>query len=796
MFYGMMQDIRHAARALAKSPGFVLTALLSLALGIGINTSIYSVLHTAMERPVSGAEPQQLVDLSLKAPTGNMLFTFPEYEELRRRTRSFSDVMALMPGGYRIAGPSGPQMVSAVVTSANFFTAFRQRLLLGGGFTPDSGATDAVLSEKLWKSRFAADPAVLGKPLTVFEGAARLNYTIVGVVPADFRYSSMWSPDLILQFPADQALRGGRVRPLMLMARVKPGIAMPRAQAETEAVAAQLAPAFPESFGIARMSFWPKVRRDATSRAAAAIVQAVVGLVLLIACVNVMNLLLARRQQQRAEIATRLALGASAGRLTRQLLIESLLLAVPAALAGFAVAFGIMRTVESLPIPGMDGIRLFFYLDGKVFGFALCAGIAAALISGLWPARTAARLDLVPALKGGSGTVGRRKYGLRGALVAAQLALSLLGITAAAMLTRGVWKMTVYDRGVDPRRVMTATVWPLMNGYRDERAAEFRRGLEARLRSQPGVVDVTTAASVPGGDTRTQRVMHTGSPLLPAQETIAVRSNSIGPGFFRVFGIALLRGREPAALEAGKPVCVVNETLARRFWPGKEPLGQSLRIGGPKGADHAVIGVARDTEYDRNGGEFAPFLYLPRPANDFLTVFVLSAGKADSLADPVRRAVAAADPEMPIQSMGALAERLTGGPAAAELRLRAMVIGTLGATALLLSALGLYGVASYLAGRRTREIGIRLALGATRRDILRGILGDSLRLAAIGMAAGIVLSLIVCPLLTARLYGVKPNDPWVIAASCAILAATNIVAVWAPSWKACRLEASAALRHD
>ncbi len=799
MLSGIRQDIRYASRTLAKSPGFILTTLVSLALGIGINTAMFSVIHTAMDRPVSGRAPEELVDLSLSTPAGNMLFSFPEYQEIRSRTRVYSDVMALTTGRYRVSGGGRPEFVTALATTTNFFQGFGQQPVLGRGFAQDqANPKEVLLAQGFWKRRFAADPGVIGKPLVLYVGPTRLTYTIVGVLAHDFRYASMWRPDIVAPFPEDAALRKGDARSLNMMARVKPGSTMKQAQVETELLVRRLAPMFPESLGKAKLNFRPKVRRDGVTRTVAAIVQAVVGLILLIACANVMNLLLARHQERRFEMATRLALGASAGRLTRQLLTESLLLAVPSALAGYGVAVLTIHVVEKLPIPGLAGIDMFFYLDRTVLGFAMGAGVVASVIAGLWPARAASKLDLMPVLKGGGAAVGRRKFGLRGVLVAAQLALSMAGITAAAMLTRSVWNLNEFDPGVDPHKVLTATLWPIMNDYKEERAAQFRRDLEARVKALPGAQAVTFAALVPGGgENRSLKVVNNGSPLLPKQETLVVSSNSVAPRFFRTFGIQLLRGREYVEADlSGRPLCVVNETMARRFWHDQEPLGQTVRVSGPRATDYTVIGVARDTAYDKNGDDPAPFLYLPLAGNDFLTVFVRGGGDANAFAEPLRRTVASLDPEMPLQTIDVLANKLTGGSNGTELRLRAGLMGTLGGTALLLSALGLYGVVAYIVSRRTREIGIRLALGAGRADVLAAVLKDGLRLVGAGMASGVALSLVVCPLLANHLFGVTPNHPAVIAASCGILGAVAALAMLVPARRACRVQALSALRYE
>ena len=299
-----------------------------------------------------------------------------------------------------------------------------------------------------------------------------------------------------------------------------------------------------------------------------------------------------------------------------------------------------------------------------------------------------------------------------------------------------------------------------MSGYTDERTAEFRRQLTARMEGQAGVEAVAFAASMPGaGDTRPQKVLHTGSALLPKQDTVTVNSNLVGPGFFQALGIRVLRGREFGEADmSGRPVCVVNETLARRFWPGQEPLGQMMRIREAKVVDYEVVGVARDTAYERGENDYTPFLYLPMAKGGFLTMMVRTSGKAGTLAETVRRTVGAVDPEMPLLALDTMAEKLTGGGPGVELRLRAGMMGTLGGTALLLSALGLYSVIAYLVSRRTREIGIRLALGAGRVDVLRAVMRDGTRLVGVGMAAGVALSLIVCPLLTKHLFGVKPNQ--------------------------------------
>ena len=798
--HGFGQDIRYAWRTLAKAKSFVFAAVISLALGIGINTSIFSVMYTATERPVSGREPAQLVDLSLQTRAGNMPLSYPEYLGLRKRTRAFSDVMGIMQGGrYRLGGAGNAQMASGVCVSDNFFPGFGQQPALGRGFPAGAGGGEAVITDGFWKRRFGRDPGVLGSPLVLHQGGRRFAYTIVGVMPPNFRIgSTMWSPDLVLPMPDDAALRNGKARPMGVMARVKPGLSMAQARAETELLVRQLGGLYPESFGKARLNFRPKVRRDAGTRMAMAAVQAVVGIILLIACANVMNLLLARHQARRAEMATRLALGATRGRLTRQLLLESLMLAVPSALAGYGLAVLILGAVERLPIPGMPELRMYFYLDGTVLAYALCAGVAATVIAGLWPARAASKPDLVAALKGGGAAVGGRKFGVRGALVAAQLALSMVGITAAAMLTKSVLDLNPFDSGVDPHKVLTASMWPAMNGYSEERTVELRRQLAALVARQPGVESVAFALAWPGGDSGAQTVLHTGSPLLPKQEAVRVKSNSVGPAYFRTLGIGILRGREYGEADiGGRPACVVNETMARRFWPGQEPLGRTVRVRTPQGeAAYEVIGVARDTGYERGSNDYEPFLYLPMNRLNVMTLLVRSSGKATALVENVRRAVASLDPDLPVLPIGALADNLLGGGRGIELRLRAAVMGTLGGTALLLSALGLYGVIAYLVTRRTREIGIRLALGAGKADVLGAVMADGARLVSVGMAAGVALSLIACPLLANGVFGVKANQPVVIAAACVVLGLVSAGAMLIPALRACKVEAITALRYE
>jgi predicted permease len=497
-------------------------------------------------------------------------------------------------------------------------------------------------------------------------------------------------------------------------------------------------------------------------------------------------------------MATRMALGASRGRLLRQLLIESLMLAVPSGLAGFGFAALTLHVAENIRIPGLDQMSLYFRLDPTVFSFALCAGVAAAIIAGLWPARAASKPDLVPALKGAGGAVGKRKFGLRGALVAGQLALSVVGITVAAMLTKGVWDLSTSDSGVNPHQVLAATMSPRMSGYSEPRAAEFQRQLTASLVPQPGVQAVTFATFAPGsGQGRQEEVLNPGSALLPKQETVRVYSNSVGPGFFRAFGIQLLRGREYRDADmAERPLCVVNAAMARRFWPDQPPLGQMVRVGGVKGVDHEVIGIARDTAYEKIGNEYAPFLYLPLQKAEFFTVLLRTDREAEKFAEMVRRAVASLDPDMPLFSIGSLAERLTGGGNGLELRLRASVFGTLGGIAVVLSSIGLYGVVAYVVSRRTREIGIRMALGAGRTAVLASVLKDGAKVVAAGVGTGVALSMMVCPLLTNRLFGVTPNDPVVILGTCAFLAAVAAAAMCVPARRACRVEAVTALRYE
>jgi len=791
---GIIQDIRYAARRLAKSPLFVLTALVSLALGVGINTAVFSVTHSLLNRRISAANPQDLVDVSLSTPAGSMRLTSAETLAFTRAAQSFSGVIAYTHRLCRLSGEGRPEMVSAFIATPNFFPVFGQSLLLGRGFLPGKeSAGEVILSHKFWQRRFGGEPGVLGRSVVLYSGATRSAFTVVGVAPPDFQPVPMRAPDVVLAQP-DMA--GSDLRQLNLWCRLKPGVSMAQARSESELVAGQLASVFPESFGKAKLAFAPAVRQGPSLAAAQAILQAVVGLVLLIACANVMNLLLARHEARRAEMATRLALGASRARVIRQLLIESLLLAIPSSLAGLGFAAVVLRLLETIKIPGLDA-TFYFYLDHSVFAFALIAGIAGTVIAGLWPARAASKPDLVPALKGAGGAIARRKFGLRGALVTAQLALAVFALTAAAMLTKGLWNLNPYDAGLDPYHVYTATLSPSMNGYPQGRAAELRRQMTSRIERLPGVRAITYARSVPGADSGTQLDIVNPGSAARSKDSIRIRANSVTPGFFGVFGIQMLHGREFRDADLSGPrVCVINESLARRFWPGQNPIGRTLRSTGSNGTEYEVIGIARNTEYEKAGEEYASFVYLPLASDEFLSLLVRTSGRAESAAEPMRRVIEALDAELPLLNTGILADRLTGGGAGLELRLRAGLVCTLGLLALILSSLGLYGVVAYLVSRRTRELGIRLALGATRLDIAAAVVKDGGKLVAIGAGAGVALSLVVCPLLTAHLYGVKANEPVVILAACLFLAFVAAAAMLIPARRACRVEAISALRYE
>ena len=837
----LLRDMRYAARMLLKAPGFTAVAVVSLALGIGANAAIFSFVNAVLLKPPPVAEPGRLVYVfgGTRADPYSVS-SYPDYVDYRDRNEVFTGLAAYAGITVSLGGGEQPEMISGLIVTGNYFDVLGVRARVGRTFLPEEDKTPGthpvlVIGHALWQSRFAGDPNVIGRKL-LLNGQP---FTVVGVAPAGFNGVEMGRTNEIYVPMAMQALvrppRGGysgEMNPdllskrgprwLAMVGRLKPGVSPEQAQAALSTIAAQLAQAYKETNENQAATVSPLSEGDPTERgtllSVARLLLAVVGLVLLIACANVANLLLARAAARRKEISIRLALGAGRRRLVKQLLTESVLLALLGGAAGLLLAVWLVGAAQAYPPPAnLFDAAFDFSLDRRVFAFTLLLSVATGVLFGLAPALQSSKPDLVAALKDeaallpGQGGAGARRFSLRNLLVVAQVALSLVLLISAGLFLRSLQQARRIDPGFDPERVLSVPLNVNLLRYTKAQGQEFYRQVLERVRAIPGVQSATltrtpplsgasrqTSVTVAGGEpTERQRSSESAGGAAEVAEN-ATLASSVGPDYFQTLRIPLLRGRDFTAQDReGAPgVVIVNETFAARYFPGRDPLGQRISFGGAKGPWMEVVGLARDGKYVTLGEAPAPFVYQPlaQRHETGMTLLVRTGGDPAGYAPAVRREVQALEPNLPVTNSRPMTELLAMSLYPA--RMGALLLGGFGLLALLLASVGLYGVMSYSVSRRTREIGIRMALGAERRDVLRLVLREGMTLVAAGLALGLVAAFSATRLLAGFLYGVSTTDPSAFVAVAALLALVALAASLVPALRAARVDPLEALRYE
>ena len=819
----LLQDVRYGLRMLVKNPGLTAVAAISLALGMGANTTIFSLINTAFLRPLPVEKPDELVMIYTSDFSGpaHGSSSYPDYLEIRDKTGVLSGVLASSVQPLSMSSGGQTERVSGEIVSGNYFSLLGVKPVLGRNFLPEEDQVPgahpvALVSYGLWQRRFGSDPNIVGQLLTLNGEPV----TIVGVAPDGFPgLQRMFPVDLWVPMMTLSRLSGGRDRLsergsrwLALVGRLRPNTTVAQAQTSLTVLAGQLK----ETFGSAwidvkgegrritvvpesKARVHPRIRGDVVGFMG--LLMAVVGLVLLIACANVANLLLARATGRQKEIAIRLSLGAGRARLVRQLLTESILLSVLAGGFGLLIAFWTNNMLLAFKPPIAFPITLDLTPDVRVLGFTGVLSLLTGVIFGLAPALQTSRPDLVPALKDEAGaiTTGQRGPGLRNAFVVTQFALSLLLLIGAGLFLRSLRNASSIDPGFDPDNVLTMSVNLQLNGYSEPRGKQFSRQLSDRLQELPGVVSATLSAFPPlnplFGSRR--RVFVAGYNPRPGED-MEFHYNIVGPEYFQTLRIPLLSGRGFAVQDGeGAPgVLIVNETFARRFWPGQEPLGKRLGVSGPQGNLLEVIGIARDGKYNSLGEDPKPFFYLPalQHYNSRVTVLTRTAGDPKGMLAAVRQEIRALDPNLPVTEVSTLIEYL--GVSLFPARAAATLLAILGLVALLLASVGIYGIMSYSVGRRAREIGIRMALGAQRRDVLGLVVGQGMRVIGVGVAVGLAGALALTRFLSTWLYGISATDPVTFAGTPLLLAGVALVASYLPARRAARVDPIVALRYE
>jgi predicted permease len=820
-----LRDVRFAWRMLAKNPGFTIVAILTLALGIGANVATFSIVYAILLRPLPFPQQEKLVrvfDDLRGSNVQNVGMSVPELWDFQQRSGVFEDISVVWPISADLSGGDRPERVEALATSPNYFTLLGTQPRLGRVYTQAEtvpGFLDAVvLSDGFWRREFGADPNIIGKKVRLDNDP----YTVVAVMPPDFRH-----PGRTLETDVDAwiaagydanpfphpALRSIRMLPGAI-ARLKPGLSVGAAQAELETYSAQLSAQYPGDYPPA-VRWTPRlvsVQEDLVGkvRTELFVLFGAVACVLLIACVNLANLLLSRSAGRQREIAVRLALGAGRNRLLLQMLTESMLLSIGAGAIALLTVVSIKASLLRLApanLPRLSEVNL----NGGVLLFAVVVSISTGILFGLVPALQASNANQVSNLREGSrGSGSSRSHTLISrTLVVSEIALSLILLVGAGLLLRSFWRMLEVRPGFNPHGVVTAQIWmpvpndPSTDPYRppDKRAAFLREAVR-RVSAIPGVEGVAIGGSnsLPMGSARNGFPFVIEGRPADSERSPVAEFAGISPDYFEILGTPLMQGRvfldsdEPKS----QPVAIIDQTLANRYWPGENPLGKHIQLfqANPQNPWITIVGVVGDMKSDGFDAPTAPHIYLPAfQGPPYASVlFLRTHANPGTLGDQIRAAVQSIDSSLPLFGVRTMDEVISRSMA--ERRFALEILAIFAGVALLLAAIGIYGVMSYTFSRRIHEIGIRVALGAQRIDILRMALGEGMRLVVLGLVAGLIGAVALTRFLRSLLFSVTSTDPLVFASIAVLLAAVALFACYIPARRATRVDPLVALREE
>jgi putative ABC transport system permease protein len=804
----LSQDIRYALRRLLKSPGFAAVVILTLGLGIGANSAIFSVVNGVVFRSLPYPQPDRLIRLFQVGDDGGLAtFTPMNYLDAQAGMHSLASSAALTGAGYTLTSDGEPERVDGAETSASFFDVLGVSPAMGRGFLPDEnqpGKTHvAVISHGLWTRRFNADPGILGRSVLLNSEP----YTIVGVMPEGFSYPTkrdVWTP---LEYDTEFTQQSRGAWYLSIIARLKPEATVEQAAGEVAAIGRRLETEFPETNLNVKMTavgLHSYITGDIKPKLL--VLLAAVGFVLLIACANVANLLLARAAAREGEIAVRAALGAGRARLMRQLLTESVVLAIGGGLLGLLFAVlgtKLLLSLQPAGIPRLDVVRV----DGAVIAFTAAIAIATGVLFGMIPAFQATRGDLVGSLKeGGKGALASRRAGrMREGLVIAEIALAVMLLAGAGLLMRSFARLQSVNPGFRTGESLTFRTALPAAAYREEaqRASFYQRAIE-RISALPGVTTVGAISGLPlSGTSFGFTFTIEGDPPPRPGEEPAMQTRVVTPGFFKAMDVPLLRGRGFAATDnaASPQVVLLNEAAVKRFFPSSNPIGRRIELGWGRGPGRPsnggeVVGVVGSVKQFGLDEVEQPEIYIPHAQQPMagMTYVVHTAVEPTTLAGAVRRELKALDPSLPVtalEPLEAVVARSISQP-----RFYMLVLGIFAAVALVLASIGIFGVVSYAVAQRTREMGIRIALGATRERVMRMVLGNAMRLAVIGVVVGTFAAVAVSRTLATLLFDLSPTDPMTYVVVGVGLSFVALMASYLPAWRATRVDPVVALRAE
>ena len=821
----LLQDIRYGLRMLVRKPTFAIVAILTLALGVGANTAIFSIVNGVLLRPLPFRDPDRLVRVSFDSPgvgLHNIPFSEPELEDLQKRAGIFEDVSVVFPASVNLTGAKNPERLEYLAASPNYFSMLGARPEIGRLLGPQDWvpgwALQVVISDALWRRAYGGEPNVIGRSVRLDNDA----YTIVGILPPDFRHPGptistavdVWLVAGFIADPFPKAMRAGRWLPGAI-GRLKPGITIAQAQAALTSMAAEVQRDFPNDYppqGKWTIRIQPlQESLVGNVRPMLVVLLGAVTLIVFIVALNIGGLLLARVSGRTQEMAVRTALGASRGRMIQQMLTESLLLALFGGIAGLASAAITLKAVlRFVPanLPRLSEVNI----DWHVMGFALLISLATGLLFGLAPAIHSSKAGLATTMREGSrGSGYSAKAGrMRDVLIVAQLAFAVVLMIGAGLLLQTLRDLLRQNPGFNPSQVVTANIWlpypnePQLDPYLTlAQQTSFSRELLRRVSAIPGVELAAVTSSLPATGTTNNNSLVIEDRPEESSGDLRAEIIRISPDYFRVMQTPLVEGRFfTEDDENGKlPVAIIDEATARRYWPDRNPVGRRLRMRLRVGLSNTalpwitVAGVVRNIKHDGLDVDGVPHVYVPKDQflGRGLSLVLRTSLPASALESQIREAVRSVDPGLPVFNVTSMDEVLDAS--LASRRFSANLVAGFAALALLLASIGIYGLLAYMVGQRSREIGLRMALGAGRGDVLKLILQRAVALAVIGIVAGVIAATLSASLMSSLLYGVRPRDPGVFITVPVLLLVVAIAASYIPARRATKVDPIVALRE-